>query len=215
MGRVSGRERLLCYGACEKTDITMTKFEMPALPYSREALAPHISPETIDYHYGKHLQTYVTNLNNLVKDTEFENSTLEEIIKKSTGPVFNNAAQAWNHTIYFLQLSPADRAQTRPTGKLLAAIERDFGSFGAFVEQFTKSALGLFGSGWTWLVADKNSTLKIVNTSNAGNPMTDGLTPLMVIDVWEHAYYIDHRNARAASIEAFWKVLDWGKIYFA
>ena len=180
---------------------------MPELPYSKEALAPHISAETIEYHYGKHLQGYITNLNNLVKGTEMENASLEGIVRRASGALFNNAAQTWNHTLYFLQFSPAP--QTLPTGKLAAAIDRDFGGFDSFREQFTKSALGLFGSGWTWLAADATGKLEIINTSNAGNPLTDGKTPLMVIDVWEHAYYIDHRNARAASIEAFWKILDW------
>ena len=182
-------------------------FAMPALPYAKDALAPHISAETIDYHYGKHLQTYVNNLNGLVGGTEFEHAGLEEIVRKASGPIFNNAAQMWNHTLYFLQLSPTP--QTRPTGKLAGAIDRDFGSFEKFVEQFTKSALGLFGSGWTWLAADEKGKLGIVNSPNAGNPLAYGKQPLMVVDVWEHAYYIDHRNARAASIEAFWKILDW------
>ncbi len=182
---------------------------MPMLPWAKSALAPHISAETIDYHYGKHLQTYVNNLNGLVASGEFASSSLEEIVRKAPqGPLFNNAAQMWNHTLYFLQLSPTPK--TRPTGPLAAAIDRDFGSFDAFREQFAKSALGLFGSGWTWLAADKpGGKLSIVNALNAGNPLTEGKLPLMVIDVWEHAYYIDHRNARAASIEAFWKIIDW------
>jgi Fe-Mn family superoxide dismutase len=153
----------------------------------------------------------VNNLNNLTPDTEFAGAGIEEIMRRAAkqgGPVFNNAAQVWNHTLYFLQLSPTP--QTRPAGALAAAIDRDFGSFDAFREQFTKSALGLFGSGWTWLAADKpGGKLEIINSPNAGNPLTDGKMPLMVIDVWEHAYYIDHRNARAASIDAFWKILDW------
>ncbi len=182
-------------------------FAMPALPYAKDALAPHISAETIDYHYGKHLQAYVNNLNGLVGGTEFERASLEEIIRKAKGPLFNNAAQIWNHTFYFLQFSPTPH--TRPTGKLAEAIDRDFGSLEKFKEQFAKSALGLFGSGWTWLATDGNGKLEIVDSPNAGNPITDGKHPLMVIDVWEHAYYIDHRNARAASIEAFWKILDW------
>jgi Fe-Mn family superoxide dismutase len=168
---------------------------------------PHISAETIDYHYGKHLQTYVNNLNGLVPGTEFADANLEEIIRNASGPIFNNAAQVWNHTLYFLQFSPTP--QSAPTGKLAGAIDRDFGSFDAFKEQFAKSALGLFGSGWTWLTADAEGKLDIVNAPNAGNPLTEGKRPLMVIDVWEHAYYIDHRNARAASVEAFWKILDW------
>jgi Fe-Mn family superoxide dismutase len=182
-------------------------FAMPALPYAPGALAPHISAETIEYHYGKHLQAYVNNLNNLVKGTEFENASLENIVRKAQGAVFNNAGQVWNHSLYFLQLSPAP--QRKPAGKLAAAIDRDFGGFDAFVEKFTASAVGLFGSGWTWLAADKSGKLEIVNTSNAGNPLVEGKTPLMVIDVWEHAYYIDHRNARAASVAAFWNILNW------
>jgi Fe-Mn family superoxide dismutase len=184
-------------------------FTMPALPWAKDALAPHISAETIDYHYGKHLQTYVNNLNGLVSGGEFAAAGLEEIIRRATaGPVFNNAAQVWNHTLYFLQLSPTPKS--RPTGPLAAAIDHDFGNWDAFREQFTKSALGLFGSGWTWLAAEgKGGRLEIINAPNAGNPITAGKLPLMVIDVWEHAYYIDHRNARAASVEAFWKIVDW------
>ncbi len=202
-------------------------FAMPALGWERDALAPHISAETIDYHYGKHLQTYVNNLNNLIgasggggtgssggtggdvnQVSEFAAASLEQIIARAKGPVFNNAAQVWNHSLYFAQLSPAP--QTRPSGALAAAIERDFGSLETFVEKFTASALSLFGSGWTWLAADKpGGKLEIINAPNAGNPLTDGKLPLMVIDVWEHAYYIDHRNARAGSIAAFWKILDW------
>ena len=190
-----------------KIDQPRAPFAMPALPWAKDALAPHISAETIDYHYGKHLQTYVNNLNGLVPGGEFADASLEDIVRKATGPVFNNAAQVWNHTLYFLQLSPDP--QIRPTGRLAEAIERDFGSFDAFKEQFAKSAAGLFGSGWTWLAADSTGKLEIINAPNAGNPLADGKHPLMVVDVWEHAYYIDHRNARAASVEAFWKVLDW------
>jgi Fe-Mn family superoxide dismutase len=181
---------------------------MPALPYDRSALAPLISAETVDYHYGKHLQTYVNNLNGLVAGGEFAAASLEEIVRRApAGPLFNNAAQVWNHTLYFLQFSPTPKS--RPTGPLATAIERDFGGFDAFREQFAKSALALFGSGWTWLAADAAGKLEIVNAPNAGNPMTSGKRPVMVIDVWEHAYYIDHRNARAASVEAFWKIVDW------
>ncbi|MDR2911941.1 MAG: superoxide dismutase [Alistipes sp.] len=183
-------------------------FEMPALPWAKDALAPHISTETIDYHYGKHLQTYVNNLNGLVTaGSEFAEASLEDIVRRASGPTFNNAAQVWNHTLYFLQLSPAPLS--RPTGRLAEAIDRDFGSFEGFVEKFTASALGLFGSGWTWLTADGEGKLAIENESNAGNPLAKGRRPIMVIDVWEHAYYIDHRNARAASIGAFWKIIDW------
>ena len=192
-----------------KIDQPRAPFVLPALPYDQGALVPHISAETIDYHYSKHLQAYVNNLNGLVAGGEFAAASLEEIVRRApAGPVFNNAAQTWNHTLYFLQLSPIP--QTHPTGALAAAIDRDFGSLDTFREQFAKSALGLFGSGWTWLVADKpGGKLSIVNAPNAGNPIAEGKHPLMVIDVWEHAYYIDHRNARAASVEAFWKIFDW------
>lgn len=182
-------------------------FAMPNLPYAPGELSPHISAETIDYHYGKHLQTYVNNLNNLIKGTEFEHRGLEDIVRKSSGGIFNNAAQTWNHTLYFLSLSP--RPKRRPEGPLAAAIERDFGGFESFVEKFTASALGLFGSGWTWLAQDGRGGLEIINAANAGNPLTDGKNPLMVLDVWEHAYYIDHRNMRAGSIKAFWNILNW------
>ncbi len=182
-------------------------FSVPELPYGHDALAPHISAETIEYHYGKHLKAYVDNLNNLVTGSGFEDATLKEILKNASGALFNNAAQVWNHTLYFRQFLP--NPKTAPTSVLGATIARDFGSFEAFKEQFTRSAMSLFGSGWTWLVADKAGRLSIENTSNAGIPMSDGKNALMVIDVWEHAYYIDHRNARAKSIEAFWNILNW------
>ena len=182
-------------------------FEMPELPYAHDALAPHMSRETIDYHYGKHLQAYVNNLNNLVKGTGFENMPLEDIVKKSSGGIHNNSGQVWNHTIYFLSFSP--EAQTSPAGRLAAAIDRDFGSYEKFQEEFAKSAMALFGSGWTWLVADSDGKLEIVNTPNGDNPLSTGKNPLMGIDVWEHAYYIDYRNVRADSIKAFWNILDW------
>ncbi len=182
-------------------------FTMPELPYDRAALEPHISAETIDYHYGKHLKAYIDNLNKLVVGSGFEQTDLKEILKVASGALFNNAAQVWNHTLYFSQLSPTP--QSRPEGKLAEAIDRDFGSYDTFKEQFTKSATSLFGSGWTWLVADKAGRLSIENTSNAAIPVKDGKNPLMVIDVWEHAYYIDHRNVRADSVAVFWNILDW------
>jgi Fe-Mn family superoxide dismutase len=182
-------------------------FALPALPYEKTALAPHLSAETVDFHYGKHFQTYINNLNNLIAGTEFEGKSLEQIVRSASGPVFNNAAQAWNHAIYFMSFSA--KPQTAPTGALAEAINRDFGSLESFKEQFAKSAIGLFGSGWTWLVKNAAGNLEIVNTSNAGNPMTDGKTPLMVIDVWEHAYYIDYRNVRAESVKAFWNIVNW------
>lgn len=184
--------------------------KMPELPYAQDALAPHISRETIEYHYGKHLQTYVDNLNKLIVGTEYENASLEEMIRKADGPIFNNAAQTWNHTFYFCTFS--SQPQVIPSGKLLAALETKYGSFDAFKAEFEKKATGLFGSGWTWLVKDAAGNLDIVNESNAGNPLRNGLKPLMVMDVWEHAYYIDYRNRRAASIQATWNVIDWKKV---
>lgn len=183
--------------------------EMPKLPYAFDALAPMMSKETFEYHYGKHLQTYVNNLNNLIPGTKYENMTLDEIVKSSDGGVFNNAAQAWNHTFFFLSLTP--RQPAVPT-RLTEMLTRDFGSVDAFKEAFTKAAVGLFGSGWVWLVVDANGKLSIVTEPNAGNPLTKGLKPLLVVDVWEHAYYIDHRNSRPAFMEAFWKLVDWNKV---
>jgi Fe-Mn family superoxide dismutase len=182
-------------------------FTLPALPYSMDALAPHISQETLEYHYGKHHQTYVTNLNKLVAGTEFESMSLEEIISKSKGGIFNNAAQIWNHTFYWHSLSP--KGGKEPTGKLAEAINKYFGSFAAFKEQFTQTAIGTFGSGWAWLVQDANGDLKLISTSNAGTPMTEGLTALLTCDVWEHAYYIDYRNARPTYLNAFWELVNW------
>jgi Fe-Mn family superoxide dismutase len=182
-------------------------FELPALPYARDALAPHISPETIEFHYGKHHQTYVTNLNNLVPGTEFESMSLEEIVKKSSGGIFNNAAQVWNHTFYWHSLSPTGGGE--PTGRLAEAITKSFGSFAAFKEEFTKVALGTFGSGWAWLVERPDGSLGIVSTSNAATPLTGPDRPLLTCDVWEHAYYVDYRNARAKYVEAFWNLVNW------
>lgn len=181
--------------------------ELPPLPYARDALAPHISAETIDYHYGKHHQTYVTNLNNLIPGTEFENLSLEEIVKKSSGGVFNNAAQIWNHTFYWNCLAPNGGGE--PAGKLADAINAAFGSFAAFKEQFTKTAIGTFGSGWAWLVQRPDGSLALVSTSNAATPLTGADTPLLTCDVWEHAYYVDYRNARPKYVEAFWNLVNW------
>jgi superoxide dismutase, Fe-Mn family len=183
-------------------------FELPALPYSRDALAPHISNETLDFHYGKHHQTYVTNLNKLVEGTPWAGKSLEEIVKGAEGGLFNNAAQVWNHTFYWHGLSPKGGGQ--PAGKLAEAIVRDFGSFEKFKADFTNAAATLFGSGWAWLVKDAAGKLSIVAMSNAGNPLRDGKTPLLTCDVWEHAYYVDYRNARPKYIDAFWSVVDWG-----
>ncbi|MCD2450102.1 superoxide dismutase [Fe] [Methylicorpusculum oleiharenae] len=182
-------------------------YELPALPYEKDALVPHISVETIDFHYGKHHQTYVTNLNNLVPGTEFDGLSLEDIIKKSSGGIFNNAAQIWNHTFYWNSLSPNGGGE--PTGGLANAINRTFGSFQEFKEAFTKCAVTTFGSGWAWLVKNPDGTLALVSTSNAGCPLTDGKVPLLTCDVWEHAYYIDYRNARPAYLEAFWALVNW------
>lgn len=182
-------------------------FELPALPYAKDALAPHISAETLEFHYGKHHQTYVTNLNNLVAGTEFESMALEDVVKKSSGGMFNNAAQIWNHTFYWNSLSP--NGGGAPTGGLANAIERTFGSFDEFKEAFTKCAVTTFGSGWAWLVKNANGSLELVSTSNAGCPLTEGQTPLLTCDVWEHAYYIDYRNARPAYLGAFWALVNW------
>ncbi len=181
--------------------------ELPALPYARDALAPHISAETIDFHYGKHHQTYVTNLNNQIKGTEFENASLEEIVAKSSGGMFNNAAQVWNHTFYWNCLKPNGGGE--PTGKLGDAIKAAFGSFAAFKEEFTKVALGTFGSGWAWLVQRADGSLALVSTSNAATPLTTTDRALLTCDVWEHAYYVDYRNARAKYVEAFWNLVNW------
>jgi Fe-Mn family superoxide dismutase len=180
---------------------------LPPLPYEATALAPHISKETLEFHHGKHHQTYVTNLNNLIKDTPFVEMSLEEIIKKSSEGIFNNAAQVWNHTFYWNCLKPNGGGE--PSGALATAINGTFGSFGNFKEEFSKKAITTFGSGWAWLVKNANGTLALVSTSNAGTPMTSGQTALLTCDVWEHAYYIDYRNARPKYVEAFWNLVNW------
>ncbi len=182
-------------------------FELPALPYDRDALEPHISKETLDYHYGKHHNTYVVKLNGLVEGTELENKSLEDIIKTSEGGIFNNAAQIWNHTFYWHCLSPNGGGE--PTGELADAINAAFGSFEAFQQTFTESAINNFGSSWTWLVKNTDGTVAIVNTSNAATPLTTDQTPLMTCDLWEHAYYIDYRNVRPDYLAAFWKLVNW------
>ncbi|KAB7661802.1 superoxide dismutase [Fe] [Plesiomonas shigelloides] len=182
-------------------------FELPALPYAKNALEPHLSAETLEYHYGKHHNTYVVNLNNLVPGTEFEGKSLEEIVKTSSGPIFNNAAQVWNHTFYWNCLAP--QAGGEPTGALADAINQAFGSFDAFKTQFNDAAVKNFGSGWTWLVKKADGSLAIVNTSNAGCPLTEGHTPLLTVDVWEHAYYIDYRNVRPNYLNGFWALVNW------
>lgn len=181
--------------------------ELPKLPYAMDALAPVISKETLEYHYGKHHQAYVNNLNKLIAGSEFEKASLEEIIKKATGGIFNNGAQVFNHTFYWNCFSPSGGGE--PSGKLADAIENDFGSFAEFKKQFTQSAATNFGSGWTWLVKDTDGKLKIVNTSNAGNPVKEGKKPLLTVDVWEHAYYIDYRNARPTYLEKVWDIFNW------
>lgn len=182
-------------------------FVLPPLPYEMDALQPYISRETLEYHYGKHHQAYVTNLNNLVAGTDLENKPLEEIIKTQTGGVFNNAAQDWNHTFYWHCLKPKGGGE--PTGELLAAINKNFGDFNTFKDQFSKVAIATFGSGWAWLVKTPDGKLEIVSTSNAGTPLTTPNKPLMTCDVWEHAYYIDYRNARPKYLEAFWNLVNW------
>ena len=181
---------------------------LPTLPYALDALAPYISKETLEFHYGKHHQTYVTNLNNLIKGTGFENSSLEDIIKQSSGPIFNNAAQVWNHTFYWMGLKP--NGGGAPKGALADAINARWGSFESFKEEFAKCAVGTFGSGWAWLVKKADGSLELVSTSNAATPLTTaGSKPLLTCDVWEHAYYIDYRNARPKYLENFWNVVDW------
>ena len=182
------------------------KHELPALPFAQDALEPHISAETLEYHHGKHHKAYVDKLNELIPGTEFEDASLEEIIEKADGAIFNQAAQVWNHTFFWNCLSPEGGGE--PEGELLEAIERDFGSFDDFKKKFADNAVGTFGSGWGWLVKDGDK-LALASTSNAGNPMTDGKAPLLTCDVWEHAYYIDYRNARPKFVEAFWNLVNW------
>jgi len=182
-------------------------FELPPLPYAMNALEPHISEETLQYHYGKHHRAYVNKLNSLVQGTPYEKMSLEEIIRKSDGAIFNNAAQDWNHTFYWNCMSPLGGGE--PSDELAAKIKKTFGSFDEFKEKFTNSAINQFGSGWAWLVLNKHKELEIVSTSNAGNPMTDDKMPLLTCDVWEHAYYIDVRNERPKYVSNFWNVVNW------
>jgi superoxide dismutase, Fe-Mn family len=181
--------------------------KLPELPYPKDALAPTMSAETLEYHHDKHHQAYVTNLNNLIKGTKYENMSLEEIIMSSEGGIFNNSAQVWNHTFFWNCMAP--KAGGAPTGKVGEMITKKWGSFDKFKEEFQKSAVGNFGSGWTWLVLNKTGDVEIFNTSNAQTPMTSGLKALFTIDVWEHAYYIDYRNARPKFAEAFWNLANW------
>ena len=180
---------------------------LPTLAYELNALEPHISKETLEFHYGKHHQTYITNLNNLIKGTEFADLSLEDIIKKSSAGIFNNAAQVWNHSFYWNCLSPNGGGQ--PSGSLADAINSSFGSFDKFKEEFAKTAITTFGSGWGWLVKNADGSLALASTSNAATPMTSGQTALLTCDVWEHAYYIDYRNARPKYLEAFWNLVNW------
>ena len=184
----------------------MSKITLPKLPYDKDALEPHISKETIDFHYGKHHASYVKKLNALIEGTEFENASLETMITMGGGVVFNNAAQIWNHTFYWNGLSPKGG---KPKAALAKAIKASFGDIDEFKMQFLNAAKGNFGSGWTWLVKNSRGDLEIVNTNDAENPMTQGLVPLLTCDVWEHAYYIDYRNARAKYLEAFWELVNW------
>ena len=183
-------------------------FELPALPYAKDALAPHISAETLDFHHGKHHNTYVVNLNKFVDaDASLQGKSLEDIVRSSTGGVFNNAAQVWNHTFYWHSLAP--NAGGAPTGKIATLIERDFGSFDAFKEKFSAAALGQFGSGWAWLVLTPEGKLAITTSANAETPLTGANKPLLTCDVWEHAYYVDYRNARANYVQAWWSLVNW------
>ncbi|MDO4319460.1 MAG: superoxide dismutase [Bacteroidales bacterium] len=182
-------------------------YEQPNLPYDIDALAPAISAETVSFHYGKHEKAYIDNLNRLIKGSEFEDMPLEEVIVNAKGPLYNNAAQAWNHIFYFFTFSPDGSHE--PSGELRKAIDRDFGSFEKFKEAFVDAGVGLFGSGWVWLSRDDDGKLLITQGSNAQNPLTDGLTPLLTFDVWEHAYYLDYQNRRADALKALWDIVDW------
>ncbi|MBF0181861.1 MAG: superoxide dismutase [Fe] [Magnetococcales bacterium] len=182
-------------------------FELPPLPYASNALEPHISAETLAFHHGKHHQTYVTNLNKLIEGTPNQGKSLEEIVRSASGGLFNNAAQVWNHTFYWHCLTPG--GGSAPTGPLAEAINATFGSFDGFKEKFTATAIGTFGSGWAWLIKNPDGSLELTSTSNAGCPLTEGKTPLLTCDVWEHAYYVDYRNARPKYVEAFWNLVNW------
>lgn len=184
-------------------------YTLPPLPYASDALEPQMSQETIEYHYGKHLQTYIDNLNNLIAGTPYEDMTLEEIVMTASGPTFNNAAQVWNHTFFFESLTPGQKPMPL---ELKDYLIRDFGSVETFKEEFKKAATGLFGSGWVWLVQDGDGRLRIIQESNAGNPLCNGLKPLLTLDVWEHAYYIDYRNKRAEFVNRCWELFDWEKV---
>jgi len=183
------------------------KFQLPELPFAKDALVPHISEEAFDYHHGKHHAAYVNNLNKMIDGTDKADMTLEEIILNSEGGLFNNSAQTWNHTFFWHCLSPNSGGQ--PTGEIKGEIDKYFGSFDTFKEKFSAAAATLFGSGWAWLVKNDDGTLEIVQKSNAGTPLTDGKKPILTLDVWEHAYYIDYRNARPQFIDKFWDIINW------
>ena len=190
--------------------ITTALIAIVELPYAYDALEPYISAETLHFHHDKHYAGYVAKLNELIEDSRYATMPLEEIVRTSDGAIFNNAAQAWNHIFYFEQFAP--RAQHHPTGALKRAIDDQFGSTGGLIERMTTHAMTLFGSGWVWLAADRDGRLYVIAKPNAGTPLTDGLTPLLSIDLWEHAYYIDYRNMRKDAINNLWKVIDWNKI---
>lgn len=184
------------------------KHELPPLPYAKNALEPHMSAETLEYHYGKHHQTYVTNLNKLIEGTEFADMPLEEIVKKSSGAIFNNAAQVWNHTFFWNCLSPNGGGE--PTGALAEAINKSFGSFENFKKEFTDKTVAIFGSGWSWLVKKADGSLEIRQTANAHTPLEDdSVKTVLTCDIWEHAYYIDYRNVRPKFLEAYWNLVNW------
>lgn len=185
----------------------MPTYVQPKLPYAPDELAPAISQETVDFHYGKHEKAYIDNLNRLIEGTEYADMELEDIIRSASGPLFNNASQAWNHIFYFFTFSPDGGGE--PDGDLRKAIDGQFGSFDKFKEDFVGAGVSLFGSGWVWLSKDNDGKLFITQTSNAGNPLTDGLTPLLTFDVWEHAYYLDYQNRRADALKALWDIVDW------
>lgn len=182
-------------------------YEQPKLPYANDALEPAISSRTVEFHYGKHEKTYIDNLNRLIKGSPYEDAELEDIITHAKGPLFNNASQAWNHIFYFFTFSP--EGSRDPEGRLRHAIDEQFGSLEQFKREFEEAGVSIFGSGWVWLSKDKDGKLFITKTSNAGNPLTDGLTPLLTFDVWEHAYYLDYRNRRAEALKEWWKIVDW------
>lgn len=189
---------------------TESVYTQPELPYASDALSPAISRETVEFHYGKHEKTYIENLNKLIKGTKYAEMDLEDIICQSEGPLFNNASQAWNHIFYFFSLSPYGGGE--PEGELRKAIDSQFGSFEKFKDEFVNAGVGLFGSGWVWLSKDQDGKLFITQQQNAGNPLTDGLVPLLTFDVWEHAYYLDYQNRRADALKSLWSVVDWDMV---